>query len=232
MQFAAKPGRFLRQLAVALSVSQLLVGSHPALARPLTEPESGDLVNRVPASNPYPDLQGCRDAHQASSKPSVFFSNLDPKNQADRDKPDTFAASIGGQTFKLAFGTQPSDSSKPFTDRRTGAGSRTFYKQFARDFSQAFAEKATGIAYVLLRDTTGADGPRSDSVWTVVERPALEANTAVSKIVKVDPKDLSQTDLWVRPAASKVKRAPPASGVFSLDWDTPGDGPYWLAPGE
>ena len=194
------------------------------LASPIRTSENADILERAPAQDPYPDNAGIEAAYVAGQQPSVFFSNIGAQSQADRDKPDTFAATIGGRTFKTAF-------TAGFTDRRSGPGGRQFYSDFAKRFSTVFAEQATGTAYVLLRDDP--DGPHPNSVWTLFERPALENGNKVNEIVKVDPATFAQTVLWTRPTSkAKAKKDVPGKREYVLDWDAPADGPYWLAPGE
>jgi hypothetical protein len=227
----------MRSIFSSLCFTAVLVAlvSNLAEAAAITlgdEIETG-VFARAPATDPYPDHAGCTAAHINDGKPSVFFSNLGATTPDERMAPDRFAQTIGGKTFMNGFGVQPGDPSKLFTDRWSGPGSKIFYKEFAQRFSTVFAEQATGTAYVLLRDTSGTNGPKADSVWTKLERPALEENPNVPKIVRVDPVTFAQSNLWVRgvdpPSTVKAKRQ---SGVIHLDWDAPADGPYWLAPDE
>ncbi|KIX07931.1 uncharacterized protein Z518_02585 [Rhinocladiella mackenziei CBS 650.93] len=218
----------MRSLFSSLCFTAVLVAlvTNPAQAAvTLRDKIEKGIFDRAPATDPYPDHAGCAAAHVNDGKPSVFFSNLGSTTPAQRAAPDTFAATIGGKTFMNGFGNQPGNPSKRFTDRWSGPGSRKF--------SEVFAQQATGTAYVLLRATSGANGPKSNSVWTVLERSALEANPNVPKIVLVDPVTFAPSDLWVRgvdpPTTVKAKRQ---SGVIVLDWDAPADGPYWLAPNE
>lgn len=79
----------------------------------------------------------------------------------------------------------------------SGPGSGIYYVEFATRTSLISPQKATGIAYGFLRNTTGPNGPQDNSVWTKVERPALEDNGAVTKIVRADPVTFAHTDLFV-----------------------------------
>lgn len=227
---------------LAFFLALLLTSSNlgPASASPI---DFGELEERAPAKDQYPNAETISEHYVPFAGPSVFFSNAwpEPPTADQRNVPDRFAATIGGRTVRNAFGNQPDTPgvSRPdrlYTDRWLGQDDgRIFYKEFAKRFSIVFAQKASGVVYVLLRATGGAFGPRSDSVWTVYERPALEGNTAVTKIVMVNPDTFAQSDLWVRPAKRnegetsrneiEVKR----DGIFSLDWASPADGPYWLS---
>lgn len=212
----------LRQLPALLLLSSIF----SALALPTTPQEpAAELLSRGPVHDPYPDNTGIENAYLAGSQPSVFFSNLGPTSQEQRDWPDTFANQIGGRTFRMAY---PAG----FCERRSGAGGRTAYQPFAVRFSSVFAQQATGTAYVLMRDDP--DGPHPNSVWAEFERPALENGGAVDRIVKVDPtRGFAQEDLWVRAGARRsARRDVPDGREYVLDWDAPADGPYWLAPGE
>ncbi len=83
---------------------------------------------------------------------------------------------------------------KGFTDARPGLQQ---YKAFARRFSQAYAEKTSGTAYVLLpTDGETAVGP----VWKDYEKPFLVKDGGkCNRIIKVDPDDFSKKCvLWDR----------------------------------
>ncbi|KAI4869156.1 hypothetical protein F4820DRAFT_407363 [Hypoxylon rubiginosum] len=218
---SANPLRKVLAALTLLSFSSSILTIHASPTRPH---EPFGLVERVPNEDPYPNNAGIEAAYVPGQQPSVFFSNIGDTNQAERDRPDTFAGTVGGRTFRTAF-------TPGFTDRRSGSGGRTAYADFAKRFSAVFAEQATGTAYVLLRDDP--NGPHVNSVWTLYERPALENGNKVNEIVKVDPSTFAQTILWTRPGAKvKAKRDVPDKRAFVLDWDAPADGPYWLAPGQ
>jgi len=230
MQLSGSSNALLRLLAFVFAgfLASLLASS--AVASPIAAVDSKEIIERAPAPDPYPDLATCAAHVNLGPDKTVFFSNMEQSSDG-RTAPDRFAQSIGGATFKTAFGTQPGNPNKMFTDRWSGGGSRTYYPQFAQRASLVLAQKASGIVYVLLRDDP--NGPRDDSVWSKIERTALEQNSAVTKIVKVNPADFSQQiDLWLPPTtASRMSKRDVPGGII-LDWPAPADGPYWLNPGQ
>ncbi|KAL8762173.1 MAG: hypothetical protein Q9184_001770 [Pyrenodesmia sp. 2 TL-2023] len=139
----------------------------------------------APASldNKYPDLAKCREKCNVGKDKSLFYSRVGKW----QDKPTDFAKQEGLTLVREAY---PSG----FTEKNSHY---TGFTGFAKRFSQAFAEKTSGVAWALL-PTNSTDITKH--VWAKIERPALEvANGACTRIIKVDPDDFSKRYiLWDR----------------------------------
>lgn len=162
------------------------------------DPDSDDVDELVPPGftpdgNPlpvveledkYPSLDECRSKVSVDADKSVFYSRVGKHE----DKPQKFADSIQGVLVREAY---PAG----FTDRNNAYSG---YQKFMARASQAFAEKTSGIAYVLL--PTDGKEDISKKVWIRIEKPALiAAEGACNRIVKVDPDDFTkQCVLWDR----------------------------------
>ncbi|KAG8532479.1 uncharacterized protein KY384_002356 [Bacidia gigantensis] len=129
-----------------------------------------------PTVDNYPDLTKCREKVSVAKDKSVFYSGVGKHE----DKPQSFADQLpNGVLLREAY---PSG----FTDKNDDW---TGYKKFLERASQAFAEKSSGIVYVLLpTDKTDI----SKKVWTKIEKDKLTSNSAVERIVKVDPDDFTK----------------------------------------
>ena len=178
----------------------LLIGillQNVALGSPLTkrednepdDPDSdvdnpdGDVGNSDGGGSPfspiissYPDLDECRGKVSVAKDKSVFYSAVGKHE----DKPQKFADQLpDGVLLREAYPSGFTDKD----DQQTG------YKKFLERASQAFAEKSSGIVYVLLpTDSTNID----KKVWTKTEKPALIGSGSVTRIVKVDPDDFTK----------------------------------------
>lgn len=142
----------------------------------------------------YPNLDECRGKCSVAEDKSVFYSQVGDH----KDKPQKFADQLpDGVLMRESF---PSG----FTDKIPGY---TKYKAFLERTSQAFAEKTTGVAYVLL--PTDGTTDISKKVWTKIEKPELVAgNGGCTRIIKVDPDDFSsQCILWDRAGNNDAKLA-------------------------
>lgn len=123
----------------------------------------------------YPDLDKCRGKCTIEADKSVFYSKVGKHEE----KPQDFATQ---NSLKLVRDAYP----EGFTDKKPNL---TKYTAFAQRFSQAFAEKTSGTAYVLLpTDGTTAIG----KVWDTYEKPFLKEGGKCTRIVKVDPLDFSK----------------------------------------
>ena len=132
----------------------------------------------------YPSLDECRKKCSVAADKSVFYSKVGDHT----DKPQKFADQLpNGVLMRESF---PSG----FTDKNS---EYTGYKKFMERTSQAFAEKTSGVAYVLLpTDNTDI----SKSVWTKIEKGALiVSGGACTRIIKVDPDSFdNKCILWDR----------------------------------
>ena len=196
----AKLGRFA---TVALLAGGLL--HSVALSSPLTrrqddgvEPDDPDSDVDNPSGDPfsgqtdnYPSLDDCRGKVSVATDKSVFYSQVGKHE----DKPQKFADSIGGTLLREAYPAGFTDKN----DQWTG------YAKFLQRASQAFAEKTSGTAHVLLPTDGSTD--ISKKVWTRFEKPYLIADGgACNRIIKVDPDDFNkQCILWDRSGASDPK---------------------------
>lgn len=125
----------------------------------------------------YPDIDGCRSACSVAADVSLFYSKVG----RHEEKPQQFADQAG---LKLVRDAYPSG----FTDKN---GQYSGYKKFAGRFSQAFAEKTAGTAYVML--PTDGTTDLSQSVWVKTEKDILMGSGGTcNRIVKVDPDDFSK----------------------------------------
>jgi hypothetical protein len=114
---------------------------------------------------------------------AVFWSGLGPHGE---DIAAEFAAKTGRTTLEQLVEARglrlprfnPSD---PATVRAW------------EDASRAFAQGARGTVRVVLGDSV-----KPSSVWTTVERPTLEANPNVTRIIRVDPETGRETLLFTR----------------------------------
>ena len=142
----------------------------------------------------YPNLDKCREKCSVAKDKSVFYSKVGDHN----DKPQKFAEQLpDGVLMRESF---PSG----FTDKNPDY---TGYKGFMERTSQAFAEKTSGVAYVLL--PTNGNTDISKSVWTKTEKPALiTSNGECTRIIKVDPDNFDrQCILWDRGGNNDAKLA-------------------------
>lgn len=178
------------------------------------EPDDPSSDVDVPSGDPffitedkYPSLDDCRGKVSVDTDKSVFYSQVG----LHEDKPQKFADEIGGKLLREAY---PSG----FTDKNNAY---TGYPKFLQRASQAFAEKTSGTAHVLLPTDGSTD--LSKKVWSKFEKPFLIADGATcNRIVKVDPDDFKkQCILWDRSAASDAampncdKENGPIPGKFS-----------------
>jgi hypothetical protein len=102
-----------------------------------------------------------------STTPSVFWSGGAEAQQAAQD----FAIANGGATLDMTAGGQAAEAAAQGMDYGTAR------PIFARA-SEEFARNATGEVHVFLRGTAA-----ETSIWEAVEKPALEANQSVTRII-------------------------------------------------
>ena len=139
----------------------------------------------------YPDIDECRSKCSVAADVSLFYSKVG----RHEEKPQKFADQ---ESLKLVRDAYPSG----FTDKDD---LYTGYKKFAIRFSQAFAERTAGTAYVML--PTDGTTDLSKSVWVTTEKGILMADGGTcNQIVKVDPNDFSKKCVfWDRYGAKDTK---------------------------
>ena len=160
-------------------------------ASDVDSPSGGPFSGQVDG---YPDQDECRKKCSVPQDKSVFYSKVGDHN----DKPQKFADQLpDGVLMRESF---PSG----FTDKND---QYTGYKKFMERTSRAFAEKTTGVAYVLL--PTDGTTDISKSVWTKIEKGVLtDSNGKCTRIIKVDPDKFdSQCVLWDRNGDNDAKLA-------------------------
>jgi hypothetical protein len=161
----------------------------PAPAKPQPGPSKPPAKPAPPPTPPpvYPNLRECENAINLGGKTVVFYSNADPGDAAYKF---SVSPGINGVILNNAL-------PKGFMKKRSGPddGNR-LYNQFLNDASKALALKSSGSVYFV----TSKEGPKEDKIWKQVEEPALHANLAVKRIIKVDSGDFSKrdNDFWVR----------------------------------
>ncbi|MCJ1425220.1 hypothetical protein MMC29_003108 [Sticta canariensis] len=174
----------------------------------------GDPLSTDPSTleDKYPDLEECRSKCSVAADVSLFYSKVGKHE----DKPQDFADQAG---LKLVYPSGFTDKN----DKYTG------YKKFATRFSQAFAEKTAGTAYVML--PTDGTTDLSNSVWVKTEKDILKADGGkCNRIVKVDPDDFSKKCVfWDRSGAKDPNMSncglengpvpdPPSAGAYATGW--------------
>lgn len=138
-------------------------------------------------STVYPSLAACEAVINTQGKPVVFFSNAVPRDAADR-----FAqVGVDGVVLSNAF-------PKLFLKKRTDVDDPgdKLYTEFLDRVSLALANKSADTVYLV----TSKAGPMADRTWARIEEPALHANPAVKRIIRVDSEDTRNRDpnYWVR----------------------------------
>jgi hypothetical protein len=99
------------------------------------------------------------------------------------------AKRAGGKTLELAL--DEAGVTMPVFDDRTPEALEAW-----KDASLFFAEQASGVTHVVMGQQL-----RDGNVFETLERPALEANPNVTKIVKIDAVTFQEEDLFVRDPA-------------------------------
>jgi hypothetical protein len=139
---------------------------------------SSPLRRRAPTPKPkIPDLAACRKIVKVKPDKALFWSGFGRQQH------------IPNEAAKKLGLWMDNDSYPPgFAALANGASEREIRK-FQDDFSQAFAEAASGTVYVL----TPADGVDATRVFASVEYPALKKNPRVKAILAIDPVTLKVT---------------------------------------
>ncbi|KAL8691243.1 MAG: hypothetical protein Q9218_003483 [Villophora microphyllina] len=190
----------------------LLIGilhQNVALGSPLTKRQDPDDFNDD-ADTPdgeYPDLDKCREKVSVAKDKSVFYSGVGKHEE----KPQGFADQLpNGVLLREAY-------PNGFTEQKDKSyGS---YKKFLERASQAFAEKSSGIVYVLL-PTDFTEIPKS-KVWLKLEKPALVDNVNngnVERVVKVDPDDFTKKCLLLGKGDGKDSDSTSTVSNYTPGW--------------
>lgn len=178
---------------------------------------SGKVGSGGPDTSDYPNNDAIRSDYTNPNGPFVFFSQI-----GDSTPAFNFAQSKGGVIFRQAF-------SKKFTVQN--GRSTQWYQDFADRFSGVFAEKASGDVYLV--STWNYQLIDACRVWTRIEYPTLQQNTAVTSVILVDYTNwANQKTIFVRDddsSAPLIKRGSndieKRSDGYCFDWDRYGDDP-------
>ncbi|KAE9989669.1 hypothetical protein EG327_002390 [Venturia inaequalis] len=116
----------------------------------------------------------------------VFFSN-----SHDKKAPLYFAESVGGVCLIDTVSNGYIRRNRNIED----PGGK-IYTQFLQRMSLALARKSAGTVYIV----TQKAGPMPGRMWERIEEPALRANPAVKKVVRVNSEDFNdRTVEWESP---------------------------------
>ena len=206
-----RSGTLLKHLSYLITTSLLLAILHGTIVSSVPFPQEGeqpdssiddpewndniaggkiDLISNGISflEDKYPGIDECRSKCSVAADVSLFYSKVGKHE----DKPQDFADKKG---LKLVRDAYPAG----FTDKNDQYSG---YPKFATRFSQAFAEKTAGTAFVMLPSDGTTD--ISKSVWIKVEKGILTANGGTcNRIIKVDPDNFSKTCLlWDRSNAN------------------------------
>ncbi|MCJ1353164.1 MAG: hypothetical protein MMC33_003149 [Icmadophila ericetorum] len=145
------------------------------------------LVSAIPTpagkSKPIPTLDECRKLVKVPKDKALLWSQVNGKQYE-------FANAMGLTTDEAAY-------PHGFTELAMQLPAKQG-QEFADDFSQAFAEAASGTVYVMIPWDKPFDRSR---VFGRVEEPALMRNRKVTQIIQVNPDNFKQT----RPYNPKIK---------------------------
>ena len=181
-----------------------------------------------PSDYPYPEKDECSNKVKTEKDKSLFYTGfggfgLTPKQMQDYKRQKKLH--IVGDSFTYPGGFVTPKNEPADLDTQT-----QYYKRFADEFSEAMAEKSSGEVFLLLDWATDANNPPNGvctTTWYRKEYPALKANSAVTKVTQVNPKDFTQTkQIWPQSGGSKLVRR---ADDGCLDWD-PGNAPNLKGP--
>ena len=147
-----------------------------------------------PADYPYPKKNDCTREVKTEPDKSLFFTGLDGIRLTGKQLQEFNKEAklhLVGDSF-----TYPAE----FTDVESGLSispvkQEQYYQRFGDDFSEAFAEKSSGEVFLLLDYSTDPNNPSVNdcrSTWYRKVFGALIANTGVTKVTQVNPKDFTQ----------------------------------------
>ncbi|KAI4258811.1 MAG: hypothetical protein L6R42_004884, partial [Xanthoria sp. 1 TBL-2021] len=194
-------------------------------ATPIAQGESP--VDLAPATKPaFPSLQDCRDKITPPAKDkAMYFTGLG--GQYKKVKAAKKYAIEHGLTHVTACYPEK------FTDKGQYEENPDAFGQFLRDFSQAYAEKTEGIAYLMLDDNQNA---APDSIFYAVEFEAMKKGGHVDKILQfpfdggkgVDDPTKAKKIYWEKPKDA-VSYAKGQCSVHVTHHQIPrGDDKYYL----
>lgn len=134
----------------------------------------------------YPSQAQCEAEIHTYGRPVVFFSN-----SHDKKAPLYFAESVGGVCLIDTVSNGYIRRNRNIED----PGGK-IYTQFLQRMSLALARKSAGTVYIV----TQKAGPMPGRMWERIEEPALRANPAVKKVVRVNSEDFNdRTVEWESP---------------------------------
>lgn len=150
-----------------------------------------------PTLKKLPSLDDCRNTITAPAKDSsLYFTGL-------RTRKDINTAKRYAESKSLAHVSKVYPTG--FTDLGGYEGTDDEKRQFQKDFSQAYAEKTSGTAYLMIDD---GNEPASDSIFYTIEFKAMQDSGKVDKIIRFpfssppdDPKSATK-EYWTKPAGA------------------------------
>lgn len=182
-----------------------------------------------PNDYPYPTKDDCSAKVKTEKDKSLFYTGLGGFGLTGKQLQDYKRQKklhLVGDSYTYGGGfVAPRNEPKDDLDKQT-----EYFGRFADEFSEAFAEKSSGEVFLLLDWDTDANNPPNSAcqtTWYRKEYPALQANSAVTKVTQVNPKDFTQTkQIWPTSGNGKLLRR---AVDLCLDWDA-GKAPDLKAP--
>ncbi|KAI4270978.1 MAG: hypothetical protein LQ337_006342 [Flavoplaca oasis] len=179
----------------------------------------------TPLTRGFPSLEECRDKINPPEKnKAMYFTGLTKRKDQNKAKKYALDHGLTHVTDRYPTG---------FADRGKYSGTNEEFTQFLKDFSQTYAEKTEGIAYLMLDDNQNAD-PKS--IFYAVEFEVMKNGGHVDKILQfpynsgdgIDDPTTATKVYW-----EKAKDAPSYAkgqcGVHITHYQIPkGDDKYYL----
>ncbi|KAL9631994.1 MAG: hypothetical protein Q9204_003982 [Flavoplaca sp. TL-2023a] len=161
LQLRSSSGYLLLLYSLTLCLFNVLIDATPIAPPPFT-----------PVTRGFPSLQECHDKIKPVEKnKSMYFTGLNKKNL---NKAKRYAKNHG-----LTHVSDPYPTG--FTDRGRYSGTEGELNQFQKDFSQTYAEKTEGTAYLMLDENRN---PAPTGIFYSVEFEAMKKGGHVDKILQ------------------------------------------------
>ncbi|KAL8762799.1 MAG: hypothetical protein Q9184_001281 [Pyrenodesmia sp. 2 TL-2023] len=183
------------------------------------------VIGVIPAVLPkLPSLGDCRSRITVPDKDkSLYFTALKP----GREEPNK--AKAYGESHGLTHVSRVYP--QHFTEINRYSGSAKEKRQFQMDFSQVYAERTSGIAYLMLDDGKNA---APESIFYSIEFEKMKHGGRVDKILRIpftnppDDPTKSNEEYWVKPSDAP-DYATGRCGVHVTHYQIPkGDDKYYL----